>query len=724
MELKKQKYYLEKAQDIGRIGTWELDIEKNILVWTDENYRIFGVPEGIELTYEIFLNCVHPDDREYVDKKWKAALNKEPYDIEHRLWVDGEVKWVREKAEVEFDEKGNCVRGIGFTQDITERKKAEELLQQSTNLLRESQEVARLGHYIFDALTGLWGSSDILDTIFGIGGDYPRGVDGWLQIVHRDQRDEMSTYFSEVVLGQGQPFDREYRITRVSDHQVRWVHGLGRLEFDKEGKPTRMFGTIQDITERKQAEKELKESEERFRSFSNAAFEGIVITKDGKFVDANATFTNLFGYEPEEIAGIEVQMLVAPEDRNMVTENIRSGNEKPYEHKALCKDGSVLDIEVCGRSILYKGQQCRITAIRDITGYKQAHKTLRDNEIRFRQLVENIHEVFWMENADGTELLYVSPAYEEIWGRLCEEFYKNPRVWTDAIHPDDRERVKDAFAKGRLDGTYSEEFRIIRPDGTLRWIWDRNVVIRDESGNTQRIAGIAENITERKRAAEQLLDYQAKLKSLASQLSVTEERERRRIATELHDQIGQSLVFTKIKLDELHNSATSGELTRALDEICNNIGQIIKDTRTLTFDLSSPVLNELGFEAAVTGWLEEQIQEKHGIKTEFEDDEKPKPLDDDIQALLFRNVRELLVNVVKHANAQNVKVSVRKVDEFINISVEDNGKGFDPTEVASKATFGLFSIRERLEQLGGQFEIDSKTGRGSKFTMTAPLKQA
>ena len=128
-ELNKQQYYLKKAQDIGVIGTWELDIKKNKLFWTDENYRIFDIPLGTELTYEIFLNCVHPDDRAYVDKKWKAALNKEPYDIEHRLIVDGKVKWVREKAEVQLDEEGNCVYGIGFTQDITERKQAEEQIK-------------------------------------------------------------------------------------------------------------------------------------------------------------------------------------------------------------------------------------------------------------------------------------------------------------------------------------------------------------------------------------------------------------------------------------------------------------------------------------------------------------------------------------------------------------------------------------------------------------------
>jgi signal transduction histidine kinase len=278
------------------------------------------------------------------------------------------------------------------------------------------------------------------------------------------------------------------------------------------------------------------------------------------------------------------------------------------------------------------------------------------------------------------------------------------------------------FKGEEIPETY--EFKFVDKYGNSKWLENNGILIEWEGRPAT--LNFLRDVTERKKAEEKLLDYQAKLKSLASQLSVTEERERRRIATELHDQIGQTLVFSKIKLDELHQSATSGELTKALDEIRNNIGQIIQDTRTLTFDLSSPILNEIGFEMAVAEWLDVQIHEKYGIKTEFEDDGQQKPLDDDIRALLFRNVRELLVNVIKHADAHKVTVSIRRVNEQIHIDVEDDGKGFDSVKAISTGIedtkFGLFSIRQRLEQLGGQFEIDSEPGRGSKITMTAPLK--
>ena len=127
----KNQYYLTKAQEIGIIGTWELDIQKNILIWTDEICKIFGVPLGTKLTYEIFLDCIHPEDRNYVHKKWNCAIDNEPYDIMHRIIVDDRVKWVRKKADIEFDTEGKAIIAIGFTQDLTGLKKIQDSLKES-----------------------------------------------------------------------------------------------------------------------------------------------------------------------------------------------------------------------------------------------------------------------------------------------------------------------------------------------------------------------------------------------------------------------------------------------------------------------------------------------------------------------------------------------------------------------------------------------------------------
>ena len=136
-QIRRQQYSLEKAQELGQIGSWELDLRQNELHWSDENCRIFGVAAGSVVDYETFLGKVHPDDRGYVDREWKAALDGQPYDIEHRLVIDGTVRWVREKADVEFDEEGKAVGGHGFAQDITESKRAEEKLRASDELLNK-----------------------------------------------------------------------------------------------------------------------------------------------------------------------------------------------------------------------------------------------------------------------------------------------------------------------------------------------------------------------------------------------------------------------------------------------------------------------------------------------------------------------------------------------------------------------------------------------------------
>jgi len=235
-----------------------------------------------------------------------------------------------------------------------------------------------------------------------------------------------------------------------------------------------------------------------------------------------------------------------------------------------------------------------------------------------------------------------------------------------------------------------------------------------------------QEISNRQAAEGQLAASQERLRSLTSQLSLAEERERRRIAVYLHDNIGQKLAISSIKLGQLRDVAQSDALSSGLDEIRQLFKQIIQDTKSLTFKISSPILYELGLEAAVE-WLTEELQNQHGIPSYFEDDHQPKPLDEDLRVLIFQAANELLLNVVKHAHARQVQVAVRRAEGQLHLSVYDDGVGFNVAEISSRwgrkdGGFGLFSIRERLQAFGGQLDIKS-TCYGTTVTLRAPLQR-
>jgi signal transduction histidine kinase len=225
---------------------------------------------------------------------------------------------------------------------------------------------------------------------------------------------------------------------------------------------------------------------------------------------------------------------------------------------------------------------------------------------------------------------------------------------------------------------------------------------------------------------EENLDYQDKLRSLASELSLVEERGKRRIAVEMHDHFGQDLALSRLKLEEIKSSLPCGEFTEELDKISTKLKQNIKSLRSLTFELCSPTLYELGFEKAVNEWLTERIQKECGIETEFNRIGQLEPLDEDISIVLFQVVRELLINVIKHAQASFVKVTTEKKDNEIKVIVQDNGAGFDPCAISlatkKSGQLGLFSVRERIGYLGGKVEIESAPGSGSRITIILPLK--
>ncbi len=223
----------------------------------------------------------------------------------------------------------------------------------------------------------------------------------------------------------------------------------------------------------------------------------------------------------------------------------------------------------------------------------------------------------------------------------------------------------------------------------------------------------------RRQAEQKLLVYQKQLQSLTSQLSLIEENEKRRIATELHDCIGQTLALTKIKLGLLNKTAPSSDLKKLIKEILHLIEQTIKETRSLTFELSPPILYELGLNQAVK-WLIDQFREKHGLNISFTDDGQNRPFNNNTRFFIFQAIRELLVNIVKHARSSNARIIMAGDNERLRIVIEDDGAGF-PGPTDNYDGYGLFSIRERMNHINGEFEIISEHGQGTKVTLAIPF---
>jgi signal transduction histidine kinase len=237
---------------------------------------------------------------------------------------------------------------------------------------------------------------------------------------------------------------------------------------------------------------------------------------------------------------------------------------------------------------------------------------------------------------------------------------------------------------------------------------------------------LKQEIEERRRIEQEILDHQQKLQAMTSELVLARVRERDRIAGELHDQVGQRLILGKMRLDSLIRRLPSGQLENDAEDIIALIDQSIHDIRSLTFQLRPPILASAGLEAAVQ-WLGEELKEDLGLQMEFSDDNKPKALRYEVRSTVFQAVRELLLNVSKHAGTKNVKVCMQQEDGYLVININDDGIGFDTSEVSKRKAreggYGLFSIKQKVDYLGGGLFIDTAPGKGTQATIMVPLDE-
>ncbi|MGA8054497.1 MAG: PAS domain-containing protein, partial [Burkholderiales bacterium] len=249
---------LRRAQAVAQTGSWHLDVQRNELLWSDESHRIFSIPKGGPLTYETFLSTVHADDRAFVDRSWRTALRGEPYDIEHRIVVAGEVKWLRERAELEFDAHGTLRGALGTTQDISERKRSEAALAASEARFRLAMEAVAGVVYDWDRDADSIDWSSGLSRVFGFGGeDAESSRRWWRDSVHPEDRSRIRLAIIRGMKARRDHLQVEYRMRHSDGH---WVHVADRAHVvrDAAGRAVRVVGSLSDISDRKEAEAALR----------------------------------------------------------------------------------------------------------------------------------------------------------------------------------------------------------------------------------------------------------------------------------------------------------------------------------------------------------------------------------------------------------------------------------------------------------------------------------
>ncbi|MBN2542556.1 hypothetical protein JXI42_06785 [bacterium] len=435
----------------------------------------------------------------------------------------------------------------------------------------------------------------------------------------------------------------------------------------------------------------------------------LVLDWNLKVVFCNEAFSSMLANPSGELSGIDAGELFAG----------FSDSETYNSIKIVLNSGESTEVEDQFLGYFWRNQVCKIPGgvlvlLYDITELKMAEIELGRSGEKTEALLNAIPDQMFQISRDGTFLNYKGQADSflefnngHIGGKI-DEIFSSELVGILNF------KMKLLF---KCNETQQFEFKQLIDDQQM--YFEGRMVI---SGENIALV-IVRDITDQKEAKAKLITYQHRLRSLTARLSRVEEEERRRIANVLHDNIGQVLALANIQLEKLRKSLSLKVQAETIDAIIDSLRSAIKETRQLTWELSPRILYELGLGAAVEELLNE-VGEKHGLAVRFDEQGEHSLVDYNIRSMLFQGVRELLVNVVKHSKAREVSVLINITGETVEVQITDDGIGFHFDQLRSGMSrgFGLFNIRERLDYIGGNFYMESEPGKGTRVTLTAPIK--
>jgi PAS domain S-box-containing protein len=478
----------------------------------------------------------------------------------------------------------------------------------------------------------------------------------------------------------------------------------------------------------------LAASEDRFRSVVESATDAIVLADQaGNIISWNNSAERLFGYTEEEVLGQPLTLLMPARYRQVHQrglDRLRSMGTpqligKTIELRGQRKDGSEFPLELSlgtwksANTTLFSG------IIRDISERKRVEEELRESRERFRELADNIKEVFWMTDPQKTQMLYVSRGYEEIWGRTCESLYASPRSWLDAVHPEDRDRVFERALRQQVAGCYDEEYRIVQPDGAIRWIRDRAFPVRDESGVVYRIAGVAEDMTERKQIQEQLIQVE-KLASLGTLVSG--------MAHEINNPAQGILGMAELIMEE-SDPDTIKEYAKDIVAYSQHIATVVRDFACYARPASRDGVATVDICERLTEAVKMVRRSPQFGLVDLATDFQPVP------RLRARRteIDQVFVNLISNAvqameGKGQLTLRTRHKGNTVTASIDDTGCGipkellnkiFDPfftTKKSGKGTgLGLSIVYKIVSGYGGTITVESQEGKGTTFIVQFPI---
>jgi PAS domain S-box-containing protein len=495
--------------------------------------------------------------------------------------------------------------------------------------------------------------------------------------------------------------------------------------FDEQGRYAGVHGTGRDISEHRRVEEALRESEERFRRLSEAAFEAIAIHEKGKIVDANLTYAQMFRYEPSEVIGMNVLDFAAPESRDLVWQSILSKCEQPLEAIGLRKDGSTFLGEICGKAIPYRGRMVTVTAIRDITERKRVEEALRESEEKYRLLAENVTDVIWVMNTD-LRFTYVSPSVTRLRGYTVEEAMG--QTVKQVLTPASLEVVRDIIAAEQaieqmeqkdLTRSLTLEVEQTCKDGSTVWTEVTLTFLRDSDGRPIDLLGITRDISERKRAEEALRESEDRHRAMFEQAAdsiVLIDAETGELV-QFNDRAHQALGYTREEFERL--KIPDFEVIQPAEEVAKHIEKIVKegaDTFETKQRTKSGEIRDIQVSSrAVT------LGGRHFIQGIWRDITERKRVEDALRESeeRYRRLMQDSIDGIAVAEGMEITLVNRAFLEMFGYESEEEVVGHPFTNLVSPEYRELMVergyARERGEDVLAQYEFKALRKDGSEF---------